>query len=176
MSAIRTHRSPAPARRALRPLLLAGAVGAALLGPAVAAGPAAATGHAAQATVKTWHDKKLGTILVTTSGLTLYRYTLDKKGRPTCTGVCAKVWPPLLVPKGTKKATGAKGVRDLSVVKAPDGRWQVRYRGIPLYRYEGDRKAGQTHGQGVGGVWFVVRVGASGAAVTTTTTAASGGY
>ena len=42
-----------------------------------------------------------GTILVTASGATLYRYTPDKPNMPTCTGSCAMAWPPDLLPAGS---------------------------------------------------------------------------
>jgi predicted lipoprotein with Yx(FWY)xxD motif len=37
-----------------------------------------------------------------------------------------------------------------------DGRKIVTYEGMPLYYYVKDTKAGDTTGQGVGGVWFIV--------------------
>ena len=37
-----------------------------------------------------------------------------------------------------------------------DGTQQVTYAGLRLYYFAKDAGAGQTNGQGVGGVWFVV--------------------
>jgi predicted lipoprotein with Yx(FWY)xxD motif len=37
-----------------------------------------------------------------------------------------------------------------------DGSNQVTYAGKPLYHFAGDAKPGDTNGQGVGKVWFVV--------------------
>ena len=51
-------------------------------------------------TITTEHVPKVGTVLATSSGLTLYRYTVDPAGKATCTGACAKAWPPLLLSKG----------------------------------------------------------------------------
>ncbi|MGH2686165.1 MAG: hypothetical protein ACRDJP_11925 [Actinomycetota bacterium] len=41
---------------------------------------------------------------------------------------------------------------------------QLTYADAPLYRYTPDQAAGDTTGQGVGGVWYVV--GADGEAIT----------
>jgi len=37
-----------------------------------------------------------------------------------------------------------------------DGSLQVTYNGMPLYYWASDQKPGDTTGQNVGGVWFVV--------------------
>ena len=97
----------------------------------------------------------VGTVLTTGSGLTLYRFTEDTPGTSTCTGACAKIWPPLLASKGAH-VSGPKGVKGLSVMKVGNGHWQVAFHKIPLYRFEGDKKKGQAHGQNVGKVWFAV--------------------
>jgi predicted lipoprotein with Yx(FWY)xxD motif len=37
-----------------------------------------------------------------------------------------------------------------------DARSMVTYKGSPLYHFKGDQAAGDTKGNGVGGVWSVV--------------------
>src|SRR4051812_5797571 len=74
-------------RRALTTIALAAAVGMAVAGTGVAAG------H--RATVKTRHGDH-GAYLVDAKGRTLYLFEADKTTRSTCTGGCAKFWPPLL--------------------------------------------------------------------------------
>jgi hypothetical protein len=93
-------------------------------------------------------------VLTTASGLTLYRFAEDKPGTSACTGACAKIWPPLLASKGAH-VSGPHGVKGLTLVNVGSGHWQVAFHKIPLYRFEGDKKKGQAHGQNVGGVWFV---------------------
>jgi predicted lipoprotein with Yx(FWY)xxD motif len=44
------------------------------------------------------------------------------------------------------------------LLKRPDGTLQVTYNGMPVYRYAGDSGPGQSNGQGIGGVWFAVKV------------------
>jgi len=133
---------------------------------AVPAGAAAPT-----VVVKQAHTK-VGTVLVTAKGLTLYHFTPDGTTKVTCTGGCTAVWPPLLAPGG-KKATGLKG---LGTIHGANG-VQVTYHGEPLYLFSGDKAAGQVNGQGIANQWFAVqpsaaKVTASGA----TTTTKAGGY
>ncbi|MGI5346904.1 COG4315 family predicted lipoprotein [Streptomyces sp. CA-250714] len=101
---------------------------------------------------------KYGKILVDGEGRTLYLFKRDKKDKSTCHGGCAEEWPPMTV---DKKARAGKGVKksELSTTSRGNGEKQVTYNGHPLYRFEGDEKAGQTHGQGLdqfGAKWYVV--------------------
>ncbi len=43
------------------------------------------------------------------------------------------------------------------VITRSDGGRQVTFNGIPLYLYAKDVKPGDTNGQGVGNIWFVVK-------------------
>ncbi len=97
----------------------------------------------------------VGTVLTTTAGLTLYRFTVNPPGTSKCTGACAKVWPPLMAAKGDHIA-GPHGVKGLSVIDVGGGQWQVAFHDVALYRFEGDTKKGQAKGQGVAGDWFAV--------------------
>jgi len=102
----------------------------------------------------------LGDILVDAKGMTLYLYTPDGENIDVsqCTGGCASAWPPLTA----KKARVGKGL-DASFVTV-NGDQQVAYNNHLLYYFGGDSAKGDTNGQGVGGVWFVV--GADGSAIT----------
>jgi predicted lipoprotein with Yx(FWY)xxD motif len=115
---------------------------------------AAGATHSHPVVVKV-HRGALGTMLVTAGGLTLYTLKGDDPASPKCTGGCASIWPPLLLRAGTTRATGGRGVHSLSAVRLPDGRYQVRYRGAPLYRFTGDKRPGTANGQGVAGLWTV---------------------
>jgi predicted lipoprotein with Yx(FWY)xxD motif len=123
-----------------------------------------------------------GTVLTNSAGMTLYHFTPDGTGKPTCNAGCASLWPPLTVPSGTMHVA-ATGVRaaNLGTVARSDGTLQVTYKGMPLYRYSGDTKAGDTNGQGFGGIWFVAQASstssnAGGATTTPTTAKPAGGY
>jgi predicted lipoprotein with Yx(FWY)xxD motif len=144
-----------------------------LAAPAGSAGAATATAKTVKIT--TANVAGVGTVLTTASGLTLYRFTKDSPGTSTCTGACATIWPPLLAPKGAH-VSGPHGVKGLSLLKVGNGHWQVAFHKLPLYRFEGDKKKGQAHGQNVEGVWFAalksgIPAGAAAAPAATSTTA-----
>ena len=124
--------------------------------PSEAAAPAATEAPAASdATINVASDAKLGKILVGDKGMTLYMFTKDGPNQVNCNADCLAKWPPLLT-KG--KPTLGEGV-DASLVgtaSLPDGSMIVTYNKMPLYYWVKDAKAGDTTGQGVGGVWYVV--------------------
>jgi predicted lipoprotein with Yx(FWY)xxD motif len=96
----------------------------------------------------------LGTVLVDPSGMTLYLNTQDTATTSTCTGTCAATWPPLTSTGAAKAGSGVQAAQlGTLMVGSTD---QVTYYGHPLYTYSGDSAAGDTNGQGVGGVWYAV--------------------
>jgi predicted lipoprotein with Yx(FWY)xxD motif len=99
-------------------------------------------------------DAELGDILVDPRGMTLYLYTKDDPGVSNCYGGCATAWPPLLtdgVPTGPDALAAGLGTTSRT-----DGTQQVTYNGVPLYYWMKDTQPGETTGQNVGGVWFIV--------------------
>jgi predicted lipoprotein with Yx(FWY)xxD motif len=112
--------------------------------------------RASGGTVKVVASSKYGNVLAAGNGMTLYRYTLDKKGTIVCTGACVQYWPPLML-KGTAKPTAGSGLSAalLGTIKR-NGAAQVTYAGFPLYRYVGDSKPGDVKGEGFQKTWYVV--------------------
>ncbi len=147
-------------RRGVAPMVV-GVMLAALLAACANSGGAAAGGGAAE-TVSTKSIQGVGTVLVSPSGLTLYHLSTESGSSIQCTGQCASVWPPFLESGGTlpTESGGASGT--LGTVTRPDGKTQVTYNGMPLYRYSGDSQPGQANGQGIQGVWFAVTASGSG--------------
>lgn len=142
---------------------------------------AASSSSTATGTVKAAKSKTFGTILVSSKGRTLYRYTIDRKNVNRCTSnpVCNKYWPPLLVKAGVKPTAvaGAKAGK-LGTIKAKNGMRQVTYAGWPLYTFAGDTSSGQTKGQGFEKQWYVVNTSGGlvkSAVATPTPTTTSGG-
>jgi len=84
----------------------------------------------------------VGDMLITLKGLSLYT---NPSG---CTGGCLKVWPALLMPKGTTMPKGAKCLATVAAAKA--GRLQVTYDSQPLYTFTGD-SGSSVNGNGVAG-------------------------
>jgi predicted lipoprotein with Yx(FWY)xxD motif len=98
------------------------------------------------------------TLLTTTGGRTLYTLSVEKHGNFVCTmeSGCTGIWHPLTVAAGVKP----EGPVKLGTVKRPEGTVQVTYRGLPLYTFASDKKAGQVKGEGLKdvGVWHAAFV------------------
>jgi predicted lipoprotein with Yx(FWY)xxD motif len=136
---------------------------------------AASSGAAAAVGIMTTSAPGLGTILVDSTGRTIYRYDKDTNNPPTsnCGAGCDTAWPPV---PATTNVTGVASSLVGSVTRS-DGTKQLTIGGWPVYYYAGDSSAGQVNGQGSGGVWWVVapsgsEVKTSGA---TSSSASSGG-
>ncbi|WP_112810809.1 hypothetical protein [Ensifer sp.] len=100
--------------------------------------------------VKTVETAK-GNVLAAANGMTLYTFKNDKKGESTCYESCATNWPPFMV-EGDAKAEGA-----FTIVDRKDGAKQWAKDGMPLYFWIKDKKMGDATGDGVKGVWDVVK-------------------
>lgn len=123
----------------MRTLLIAIALASVLGGSAFAAEPAKMV------------DTKMGKALADAKGMTLYTFDKDAKDKSNCDKDCLKKWPAFHAAANTK----AEG--KWSLVKAADGKEMWAYEGKPLYTYAEDKKAGDTNGDGVGGVWHLAK-------------------
>jgi predicted lipoprotein with Yx(FWY)xxD motif len=140
--------------------------------------PAAASQRSGSAGAVVVKVSSLGaSVLVDAQGRTLYRLSGEQNGKWICvSAACVKVWHPLAAPTG---GSPSGGVGSLGTVKRPGGAMQVTFKGMPLYTFAGDTKAGAAKGQDVKdvGVWSAVT--ANGATVskpaTTTARSSSGG-
>jgi predicted lipoprotein with Yx(FWY)xxD motif len=99
-------------------------------------------------------SEALGNYLVDGEGRTLYWYTKDASGISACSGNCLKNWPAFTV--SDLSVPSALNPADFATILRDDGTKQVTYRGYPLYYWIKDQKRGDTTGQNVGGVWFVI--------------------
>ncbi len=148
-------RRPSPKLRAaliaLVALALAIAGSTATIGQGRAAQPSKRVAKEAQ-------NEALGkTVLTTLAGRTLYSLSVETRGKFICTGSCLAAWHPLVVPVGVKPTGPVK----LDTIVRPDNkRAQVTYRGRPLYRFDGDSKAGDANGEGIKdvGTWHAATV------------------
>lgn len=109
---------------------------------------------AVAATVEIKSKDGIGSYLADEKGMTLYLYTMDTPGKSACAGPCVEKWPLFIadkvtVPDGVKAA-------DFGVMTREDGKQQTTYKGLPLYYFVNDVKAGDTTGQGLNSVWYVV--------------------
>jgi predicted lipoprotein with Yx(FWY)xxD motif len=130
---------------------------------AAASSPSEPAASGSAATAETYEIKvatgAVGNFLTGEDDKTLYTFKNDTagSGKSACSGACASMWPPFTVESKDqlKPASGVTGVLD--VITRDDGTMQVTYKGAPLYYYATDTKAGDTQGDGVGGVWFVAK-------------------
>lgn len=106
--------------------------------------------------VQAVQDANLGTILAGPNGMTVYRYTKDSPGVSNCYDKCAVNWPPLLLSAGEQPLAPAGLNGTMGTTTRKDGAVQVTYNGWPLYYWARDQKPGDTTGQNVGQVWFVL--------------------
>jgi len=117
--------------------------------------PAAVASEApgAEAEAISVESSDLGDILVDGEGRTLYVFDNDTDENSTCYDDCEANWPPL-----TEEVEAGEGVDAslLSTSEREDGSAQVTYAGRPLYYFAADQAPGDTNGQGVGDVWWVV--------------------
>ncbi len=128
--------------------------------PSGATGSPAATSSGAPMipakTTLTVRKTKIGYVLATGTGMTVYWYADDVRGsgRSSCSAGCLTAWPPVT---GTPAAApGVTLTGKLGTITRPGGVVQATYNGQPLYTYASDMSPGQTLGNGVGGVWHVI--------------------
>lgn len=98
-------------------------------------------------------ETDLGPVLVNSNGLTLYVFTPDTDGVSTCYDACAASWP--AVP-GDAAIGSDVDIAMFGTAPRDDGSEQLTVNGMPLYLFAGDAAPGDTNGQGVNDVWFVV--------------------
>jgi predicted lipoprotein with Yx(FWY)xxD motif len=137
-------------------LVALGAIGGAALLVAAAYGGTAS--RASKGALVALRNTSLGSVLVDARGRTLYVFGKDHNGKSACETACASYWPPLLSGARPRAGTGVHRSM-LGVTKRQDGRRQVTYAGHPLYRFVGDKTAGQTTGEGLtnfGAEWYAL--------------------
>lgn len=105
-----------------------------------------------------------GTHLTADDGTSVYLWMGDHSSTSSCSGACAKAWPPVLTHGAPTAGKGVDAAK-LATVKRADGRTQVTYAGHPLYYFAGDGGAGDTNGEGSNGFgatwWLVAPTGAA---------------
>jgi predicted lipoprotein with Yx(FWY)xxD motif len=119
---------------------------------------ATAQARAPKSAVVTLKKTSLGPILVDPRGRTLYVFEKDANGVSACNSACLSYWPAST--SRTVPRAGA-GVHQslLGLAKPQHGLQQVTYAGHPLYTFVGDKRSGQTTGEGLqnfGGGWDVL--------------------
>src|SRR5262249_19582900 len=99
---------------------------------------------------------KGGNLLVGSNGMTLYTFSKDTADTSNCYDQCATNWPPLTVKSEDDLVPGLNLLGKFATTKRKDNTLQVTYNGQPLYYFAKDKAVGDTTGDKVGNVWFVV--------------------
>ncbi len=102
---------------------------------------------------------RIGSILVASSGYTLYAFGPDRRNQDVCvkTPECLSLWPALTT-RGTPRAGKGINSRLLGTIKLGRG-LQVTYAGHPLYFYKYDTRPGEIANVNIlqfGGRWPAV--------------------
>ncbi|HEY3774122.1 MAG TPA: hypothetical protein VGL69_14065 [Solirubrobacteraceae bacterium] len=131
----------------------------------LASSSSASTRHAARAssasvstTIRTRHTR-IGTILVSPSGDTLYAFSRDSRNHDACASIrgCPSAWPIMAV-HGTLRAGSGVNHSLLGSIQVGRSR-QVTYAGHPLYGWSGSSGPGDVSYVGAdsfGGRWSAV--------------------
>ena len=90
-------------------------------------------------------------MLTAKNGMTLYTFDKDKGDQSACYNDCAAKWPPYV---GT---ADEKMPKDWKLATRTDGTMQWTYDGKPMYFFAGDSAKGDATGDGMGGVWHVIK-------------------
>lgn len=96
----------------------------------------------------------VGKYIADAEGKALYWFKMDTPNKSACAGACVENWPlyhrdKVIAPEGVPDD-------DFGTITRDDGKLQTTFRSYPLYYFAGDDKAGDTNGQGLKDVWFVI--------------------
>ena len=108
-------------------------------------------------------------LLADSAQRTLYTFDKDAPGKSNCYDACAAAWPPFYATEGEAKRAG------FGVIVRDDGTRQWMLDGKPIYYFAADVRPGDAKGDGQGGVWHAIRVGAK-AAPTAASEPGAGAY
>lgn len=110
-------------------------------------------------------SSKLGQIIVDGKGMTVYVFDKDtaNSGVSACTGACAATWPAVTSTSATPTVTGITGT--VATIPGANGTKQITINGLPIYTFAADTNPGDTKGQGVKSIWWVLSP--AGAKITT---------
>jgi predicted lipoprotein with Yx(FWY)xxD motif len=143
--------NPAPAATTPSP-----AAGTEPPAPAASTAPAAGAPAPAKWVQLSTNKAAIGETVTDVTGFTLYSFAKDTADPPasSCTGDCAKSWPPVLIQAGGRVFVDGMRTDDIGAIRRPDGGVQVTIAGRPAYRFGGDTVPGDLNGQGADSAWY----------------------
>ncbi len=154
-------------------------LGAGLLLAACSSGGAASGSDSGDKVLAVKEHPDIGSILVDSSGRTLYFADQESGGKIQCVDQCLSFWFPVTV----KDGKAPPGVKDVTVVHRQDNNQdQLAYQGKPLYTFKQDGSAGDVSGNNFSDAfgdkqfnWHVATVGSAGDSPTPTPSSDGGG-
>lgn len=105
--------------------------------------------------------------------MTLYYWAKDVNGTSNATGAVIQTWP--IFNAAAFTIPSSLNAADFATITRSDGKSQSTYKGFPLYYYSGDKVSGDTAGNGISGVWFIIQT-ANFPRTPSPTPASGGGY
>ena len=107
--------------------------------------------------IKIQEKEGVGKYFTDTEGKALYWFKKDSAGKSACSGPCLEKWP-VYYRESVKAPTGIEE-KEFGTITREDGKKQTTFRGYPIYYWINDKQTGDTNGQGVNNVWFVINPG-----------------
>ncbi|MDO8576856.1 MAG: hypothetical protein Q7R82_00785 [Candidatus Daviesbacteria bacterium] len=102
--------------------------------------------------IMTKSNSTKGNYVAGPNGMALYIFDKDTPGVSNCSGSCTALWPPY-----TTISPADILPTNIGLIKQTNGISQYTYKGMPLYFYTPDKQPGDVTGDGVGGVWHLVK-------------------
>jgi predicted lipoprotein with Yx(FWY)xxD motif len=99
--------------------------------------------------------------LADVTGKALYYFKSETKGPATadpvsrCTGICLSTWT--IFDQSQIIAPALLKFTDFKEFTRSDGQTQLSYKGSPLYLYSSDANSGDTKGNGMASLWYLVK-------------------
>ena len=106
-------------------------------------------------------NSQVGNHIVDKDGRSLYFFSNDANSLSNCTGGCLATWPTFLADSANTTYSDGLAASDFKTITTTSGGKQTTYKGWPLYYYTPGgiaEAAGQTTGEGIGGIWFVAKM------------------
>jgi len=104
--------------------------------------------------IKIQEKEGIGKYLTDTEGKSIYWFKKDSPGNSSCSGQCLEKWP--IYYRETVAAPKDIKAGDFGTIIRENGKKQTTFRGYPLYYWINDKQAGETNGQNLKNVWFVI--------------------
>jgi predicted lipoprotein with Yx(FWY)xxD motif len=123
--------------------------------PSPSSEPATTEAAGAPATVRAGSTTQYGEVAVDADGKSLYLFANDTGTTSAVPEGVLAAWPPIIA-EGEPTAGEGIDASKLGVAEQPNGERWVTYNDHILYRFTGDTAPGDTNGQGLGMVWYLV--------------------